>query len=557
MPPFFPADARSFRHRRAALAVLLSAFAGTGATAQVSTLTWEGPLQPAPVVTGARDLAAADLNGDGAAEIAVLRAADVAIIRNNGLGFTLAQSLPADASAVNLRLVDLDGDGDADLSLADGTGVRTWLNAGGTLSAADTFALAGIQDHDYADLDGNGLADLVVVEAATPDFRWYPGNGAGGFSNPADGVLRQGLGESLAFTDLDGDGDTDIASAEEVNDFWRYLNPGNGALTGFGQVADFVNVRQPRGIDIDSNALGDLCAIEGNRIVQFIQAAADSFQARRTVGNDFLNPADLVVGDVDADGKQDIVASAAGDGVISYWLASSRGTFSSFEDEALVDSLDAPGRLVLADMDADGDLDLLAIGGADARVYYYKANNAPCSVFDVATNLQATLTLDSMILTWDPAPGALACRAEGAKEVGSAFKGLDLVTGPGPHRSGLRLTVLKPGQSYKWRVRCVCSLFPLEAGVASPQDTFAAPAPLRTMEGGARLLGLDGERQLDWGAEPAGELRWEIVDLTGRVLAAGRGTAERVRLDLGALPAGVYVLWAEDGLRREALPLAR
>jgi hypothetical protein len=540
-------------------AALLAALPIEPLHAQVSTLSWTNALQPVPVVTGARDLQVADLDLDGDGDILVLRSADVAVIENKGFGFSLEQSLAAGPFDFQLRTADLDQDGDLDLVVGSDPGITVYKNTGAGINftAEPIGLLPTIDGFELGDMNGDGYPDLLFTEAATSQFQWYPNDSTGAFSPVLDTVLRAATGQSITLVDLDTDGDLDVvATTNAPNTITRYLNPGNGDLSNQAVAVNFILAQHIRGIDIDSNSLADLTSFEGDKLVQYIQAGPDSFAVRRTVALDVSNPSDLAVGDVDADGKQDIVASA--EGVISYWLASSLGTFSSFEDEVVVDSIDGVQRILLADFEGDGDPDLWAIAGPEQRVFLYKAENDDCDVANKASNLQQSFTLDSLILTWDPPVDAFGCRAEGSKVVGSGFRGLDLVLGPGPHQSGVRLTALQPATDYMWRVRCVCSIFPIEAGSATPNDTFATPLPRMAAdlpEVPARVLGQDAQRILDWGQAPSGELRWEIIDLTGRIVQSGWSAQQQVPLDLGALPAGSYWLNAEDGEGQALLPL--
>ncbi len=539
-------------------AALCGNLPGTGLQAQVSTLSWDPAVQPVPVLTDIRDVAIADTDGDGDGDIIILHASDVAVVQNKGLGFTLKQSIPASAQSFQLRTGDIDGDGDLDLTIADSTGINVWANSGGSFTSVGLVATPAIDGHELGDMNGDGLLDLLFTETASNQFQWYPNDSAGAFAPVADTVLRSATGQTITLIDLEMDGDLDVvATTNSPNTITRYLNPGNGDLSSGMTSVSFIVARDVNGISIDSNSLMDMTSFEANKVVQYVQASVDSFAERRSVAVDVLNPLDLAVGDVDFDGKDDIVASA--EGVISYWLASSRGTFSSFEEEELVDSIDQANRILLADFEGDGDPDLWTIAGPERRLYLYKAVNDTCEATDRATNLQVNFTSDSLLLSWDPPAQTVGCRAEGSKVVGSGFRALKQVTGPGPHVSGVRLNALQPSTDYMWRVRCVCSLFPLELGQATPNDTFTAPAPRMAAElptVPARLLGQDAQRILDWGVSPAGELRWEIIDLTGRVVASGQGTQRQVALDLSGMAAGSYWINAEDGEGRAVLPLA-
>lgn len=231
-----------------------------------------------PVAAGAHDLAAADLNGDGATDLVVVNeAADVvSVLLADGTGGLLPPSEVAVGSMPRgLDVADLDGDGELDLAVAnrgsDTVSVRLGVGDGTFLDGGDVPVRSVPTDLSIADMDGDGQADLVVGsnDEPAPDrstVALY--DGADGFAETASYRVLVGL---LTVTTLDWDGDArpDIAVTTGIDGAF------GGSVRGY--------------LTIAAGGFGP---------------DAERYASR--VGN---RPTDIAVADLDADGDQDIVSA--------------------------------------------------------------------------------------------------------------------------------------------------------------------------------------------------------------------------------------------------------
>jgi hypothetical protein len=153
-------------------------------------------------------VAAADLNGDGAPDLVVVctpgSGGSVAVLLNNGFGTGFSsggQLVVSNPASVAIADFDLDGLPDISVGTSSGSGVTVFLNQGGTVPSFIALlpvghATTGGLSLTLADLDGDGYPDIVGSDYA--DQTVYLFRNSGGTGILPTGIYPTPNGDSPA-----------------------------------------------------------------------------------------------------------------------------------------------------------------------------------------------------------------------------------------------------------------------------------------------------------------------------------------------------------------------
>ncbi|WP_196292754.1 T9SS type A sorting domain-containing protein [Hymenobacter ruricola] len=321
-----------------------------------------------------RGIAVADVNGDGNPDLLTANygTSTAGVQLGTGTGtFGTASTFSTGVGSLPraIAVADVNGDGNPDLLTANngkstasvllGTGTGTF----GTASTFSTGTFSEPRGIAVADVNGDGKPDLLTANIGSNTVGVLLGTGTGSFG----AVTTFGTGSQpcgIAVADVNGDGQPDIITANNGDDTVAVLlGTGTGTFgpfTAFGTGSGST----PYGVavaDVNGDGNPDLLTANSdtNKAGVLLGTGTGSFGSVRTysAGPNSI-PFDIAVGDVNNDGKLDLLTANAGSDTVGMLLGTGTGTFGPVTALS-TGSGSEPWGVVAADVDGDGRLDLL------------------------------------------------------------------------------------------------------------------------------------------------------------------------------------------------------
>ncbi|HEY0978969.1 MAG TPA: VCBS repeat-containing protein, partial [Flavobacteriales bacterium] len=277
------------------------------------------------------------------------------------------QYFAADPMALDLR--DMDGDGAPDMVVSSRDGVDVMRNTGGPGLFAPPTPVVYLEVLSWAvDVDNDLLPELIGSQPDVPGVRMYRNQGGLTFGeattlHPAMRVME------LKSADVDHDGDQDlvfITGTEHIG--VMYNVDANGQFS----IPSFLGVPVPGAEHID------LVDVNGDDAIDavFSSRVSGSTYACLNVQGTLDSPVPMsaagtgVVRDLDNDGLADVLLVNEENGTV-FWQRN-LGVGAMGEAQVLDASFIGANRIRACDVDADGDMDVLASSNFTQEIAWFE-----------------------------------------------------------------------------------------------------------------------------------------------------------------------------------------
>jgi hypothetical protein len=304
------------------------------------------------------DLDVADFNHDGKQDF-VMVYGGLAVMQNNG-DATFDAAINFNASYSSAVFADLSGDGFRAVVAGLYAGGGTIIDPFDFTRSLGSFAGGRPLDIVAGDIDGDGNEDFAVLDS-TGTVSWHRQEFLGSIVSRT--VFRAaGSFNAITLADADPDGDLDLALI-------NVTTVANRSATADESKKSTEATEPPSGRSTQS--------IPNVRIVpnRRLHRQADMY-GTAGIANSGDAPTAAVVADMNRDGRDDLVTACFFDDTISWSTLDYEGptewTRTTIINSAATPRPDGPASIAAADLDNDGDTDVVAAGIINGVVMWFE-----------------------------------------------------------------------------------------------------------------------------------------------------------------------------------------
>ena len=322
-----------------------------------------------------------DLDGDGKLDLVYTTPQVLAWAKNEGSdGFIAQQPIyTTDGSIESFAILDKDFDGDKDIYFAESgkLGFGAFKNIGSEnfelQSHGDELAKPQSLEPSIAlDIDGDGDTDLASIADNTNYIEVHQNNSLNWqTSNTATLPFSP---DSVAPIDYDSDGEDDLFAFNQTTGEYAILQ--NRGSEGFEVVSSgSIDSQSNHAIlaDIDADGDQDLVFTNPSGLAWAKNQSSDGFIIQGSLASQSSEITSLEVSDIDEDGDNDLFYSTKGSGVAN--ILQKQGT-DGFVAQEIDSGLSSIEDFEIADLDSDGDEDIIFASSADSKIGYFNNNGS-------------------------------------------------------------------------------------------------------------------------------------------------------------------------------------
>lgn len=323
-------------------------------------------------------LAVGDVSGDGRVDIVSVSASPQNLQVRRQLadgtldtGYTVPLRTNNSCGPDSIQIADFNGDGRLDVVVGEGgCGLELLLqNASGVLEPGPFLPSADSHVVRVADLNGDGRADILGLGSGTTVSIWLQRSDAS-WGAATLVALAHWSSREMAVGDINGDGRPDIVVASDgdgplVKGLGLLLQRADGDFSSGGYLAvDPVWGARALAIgDVNGDGRADIVAgFYGQGLAVFKQGTNGQMQAMQVLPG-FDTARSMRIVDLNGDGRQDLVVRQDGHTPWVILVQQTDGTLRRMQqlDNQLY-PLSAPDRLDVGDLNGDGLVDLMMSG---------------------------------------------------------------------------------------------------------------------------------------------------------------------------------------------------
>lgn len=342
---------------------ILTSFIVSAQPAISSFSPQSGPTGTTVIITGS------NFNATPANNIVFFGAVKATV--NSATSTTLSVTVPAGATyaPITVTVNGLTGYSAKPFNVTFSSGILT-TNSFGYSGNLDSVTNIETNDIATGDFNVDGLVDIAVVDQLNNQLSVYTNTSAAGAISFGQAInFTTGIQPvGIASGDLNGDGKTDlVVTNKNDNTVSVFSNTSSTGAISFAAKVDFGTANQPLAValgDFDGDGKTDIATANAALLPSYVSilqntgsAGTISFAAVNNIS--VLAPgSDIAIADLNGDNKQDIVTASNASNQMSVVINTSTPGVISFATAVNYATGTTPGGLALGDFDGDNKADI-------------------------------------------------------------------------------------------------------------------------------------------------------------------------------------------------------